>query len=185
MNDYCNGIAYGTGYFAKENEKQYLVVRNLDPWYAKMIETESKHKAYESKHNIKRDGRSQWTIKARDINILPSLSEIQCISDFCRAYIEIHGLIDLASVKDRKGNSFKKPRLRIYGNEEIIMFLNHHLPANEKKIQYVKKVVDNVYVGKTCALYYQSQKEILEILKWIDGSPKNETVWNKWQIIMR
>lgn len=38
MDDYCNGIAYATGYFAKENGKMYSTVRNVDPWYAKMIE---------------------------------------------------------------------------------------------------------------------------------------------------
>ena len=29
MDDYCNGIAYATGYFAKENEKMYSTVRNF------------------------------------------------------------------------------------------------------------------------------------------------------------
>ena len=82
MNDYCNGIAYATGYFANENNKKYLVVRNLDSWYAKTIEMVSKYKAYKSKHNVKRDGRSQWNIKARDIETVPSLSEIQNINDF-------------------------------------------------------------------------------------------------------
>lgn len=183
-NDYCNGIAYACGYFASENGKQFLVIRNLDPWYAKAIETESKYKAYESKHNIERDGRSQWNIKARDIDSVPSLSEIKNINDFCRAYIEIHGLLDLATAKDRKGNYFKKPRLRIYGTEEIISFLNGCLPANEKKIQYICNVVENVYIGKTCALYYQSAKEIIGILQWIDGHPRNERIWNKWKEIV-
>lgn len=184
MNDYCNGIAYATGYFANENNKKYLVVRNLDSWYAKTIEMVSKYKAYKSKHNVKRDGRSQWNIKARDIETAPSLSEIQNINDFCRAYIEIHGLLDLATAKDRKGNYFKKPRFRIYGTEEIISFLNGCLPANEKKIQHISNVVDNVYIGKTCAVYYQSVKEIISILQWIDGKPRNERIWNKWKEIV-
>ena len=184
MNDYCNGIAYASGYFANEDGKQYLVVRNLDPWYAKSIETESKYKAYESKHNIQRDGRSQWNIKARDIICIPSLSEIQCINDFCRAYIEIHGSIDLSTAKDRNGNYFKKPRLRIYGAEEIITFLNNCLPACEKKIQYISNVVADGYIGKTCALYYQSVKEITNILHWINGNPRNERIWDKWKEII-
>ena len=29
MDDYCNGIAYATGYFAKENGKMYSTVRNF------------------------------------------------------------------------------------------------------------------------------------------------------------
>ena len=184
MNDYCNGIAYASGYFANEDNRQYLVVRNLDSWYAKTIETESKYKAYESKHNIERDGRSQWNIKARDIENIPSLSEIQNVNDFCRAYIEIHGSLDLATAKDRKGNYFKKPRLRIYGTEEIISFLNDCLPANEKKIQYIINIVDDTYIGKTCALYYQSVKEIISILQWINGEPRNEQIWTKWKEIL-
>ena len=184
MNSYCVGIAYASGYFAKEDGKQYLVVRNLDPWYTKNIEVESKYKAYELKYNIRRGGKPQWNIKVRDVSSIPSLSEIQCVNDFCRAYIEIHGLIDLSTAKDRKGNYFKKPRLRIYGTEEILSFLNGCLPAGEKKIQYINNVVNDTYIGKTCALYYQSNKEIYEILKWIDGSPKNERIWDKWNSIM-
>lgn len=179
MNDYCTGIAYATGYFANDGNKKYLVVRNVDKWYVENIEKESKYHVYESKHNIDRDGKVQWTIKARDINSITPINEIKCHQDFCRAYIEIHGVVDLVNAKDRKGNLVKRLRLRIYGNEEIIMYINKILPAGEKKIQYIKNTVDG-YVGKTCALYYQSKTEILNILKWIDGSPKNFSVWDKW-----
>lgn len=185
MTDYCNGIAYASGYFANENGKQYLVVRNLDSWYAKSIETESKYKSYKSTHNFKRDGKVQWVIKARDIDNIPDLVEIKNIADFSRAYIEIHGCLDLATAKDKKGNYFKKPRLRLYGNEKIIFFLNKNLPAEEKKIQYISNVVDDIYNGKTCAIYYQSLKEIINIFQWIDGFPRNEYIWNKWQEIIK
>jgi len=73
---------------------------------------------------------------------------------------------------------------RIYGTEEIISFLNGCLPANEKKIQHISNVVDDVYIGKTCAVYYQSVKEIISILQWIDGKPRNERIWNKWKEIV-
>lgn len=181
MNDYCNGIAYATGYIAKENGKQYLVVRNLDPFYPSMIERESKHNVYESKHNVKRDGLSQWAIKAKDINRIPDLAEIKNINDFCRAYIEIHGTIDMTTVKDRRGIRKRKPRLRIYGKEEIISFINDSLPAKNKKIQHICNIVDTDYIGVTCAVYYQSAKEIADILHWIDGFPKNEKIWSKWE----
>lgn len=184
MNDYCNGIAYASGSFTVEDNRKYLIVRNLDSWYVKTIEKESKYKAYKSNYNIERDRKSQWTIKARDVESIPSLSALKNVNDFCRAYIEIHGLLDLATARDRKGNYFKKPRLRIYGTEEIISFLNSCLPANKKTIQYINNIVDNIYVGKTCALYYQSVKEITNILKWIDGEPKNERIWIKWKEII-
>ena len=53
-----------------------------------------------------------------------------------------------------------------------------------KKIQYITKVVDNVYIGKMCALYYQSVKEITNILHWINGNPRNERIWDKWKEII-
>lgn len=184
MNDYCNGIAYATGYFLKTNGSQYLIARNLDDWYVKMIASQSKYKAYMSKHNIVRDGRAQWTIKAKDIQSIPALCKIQKVNDFCRAYIEIHGVLDLATAKNRRGNYFKKPRLRIYGKEEIMLFLNDNLPAQKKKIQYISNSVSDLYIGQTWALYYQSQKEIMDILNWIDGKPRNDRIWNKWKEVM-
>lgn len=179
MNDYCVGVAYATGYIANENGKQYLVVRNLDPWYPQIISTISKYKVYQSNHNVKRDGRSQWAIKAKEINSLPELKDIKDISGFCRAYIEIHGVLDMATAKSRKGNHFKKPRLRIYGTEEILTFINNSLPAGTKKIQYI-----NNNFGKTCAINYQSAKEIADILDWIDGNPKNNNIWDRWKEII-
>lgn len=185
MNDYCTGIAYATGYFANDGDKKYLVVRNLDKWYVENIEKESKYHAYESKHNVDRDGQAQWVIKARDIDSLVPFTEIKCPQDFCRAYIEIHGIIDLAKAKDRKGSPIRRLRLRIYGNEEIIAYINKILPAGEKKIQHIKNAVDEKYTGQTCAIYYQSKAEVLEILKWIDGTPKNVSAWNKWENMLQ
>lgn len=185
MNDYCTGIAYATGYFANDEDQKYLVVRNLDKWYVENIEKESKYHAYESKYNVSRDGQVQWVIKARDIHSLASFAEIKCTQDFCRAYIEIHGVIDLAKAKDRRGNPIKRLRLRIYGNEEIIAYINKILPSREKKIQHIKNFVEEKYIGQTCALHYQSQTEILDILKWIDGIPKNISVWNNWGKILQ
>lgn len=51
----------------------------------------------------------------------------------------------------------------------------------EKKMQHIKNTIGEKYHGTTYALYYQSATEILEILKWIDNSPKNVIVWEKWQ----
>lgn len=184
MNDYCVGIAYATGCFVTEKNKKYLVVRKLDKWYVENIAKETGYTTYESKYNFDRDVKNQWVVKCRNISELPTLSDIKNLPDFFRAYIEIHGVLDLANAKDRKGNPIKRLRLRIYGNEEILSFLNKALPAKEKKIQYIKNIVDKKYIGQTCALHYQSKTEILEILKWIDGFPKNVAVWDKWQRII-
>ena len=184
MNDYCYGIAYATGYFANEEGKRYLIVRNLDKWYVENIAKETGYTAYESKHNFERDRKNQWVVKCRNISELPALPDIKNLPDFCRAYIEIHGVIDLANAKDRKGNTLKRLRLRIYGNKEILSFINKVLPAKEKKLQYIKNTVNGKYIGKTYALYFQSATEILKILKWIDGHPKNDIVWKKWKDIV-
>lgn len=180
INDYYTGIAYATGYIATDDNKQYLVIRNLDDWYVKCFENISKYKAYQSFHSIERDKVPQWCIKIRSIKNIPSLSEIMNPADFCRAYIEIHSVLDMVKAKNRKGECFRKPRLRIFGKEEIMIYLNDVLPVKPKKIQYIKNNVEGKYIGQTCALYYQSAEEIFNIFKWIEGDFRNEKVWEKW-----
>lgn len=180
MTDYSWGIAYGTGYIARENGSNYLFVRNLDPYYSKKIESEVSYKSYPSWYNIDRDGKPQWCIKVKGISKLPNLSEIYNVQDFVRAYMELHSVLDLMGTKTREGNKVKKLRLRIYGNEEIISWINCNLPASKKKIQYIRNTVDSNYIGETCCIYYQSRSEISDILDWIDGYPKNAKVWEKW-----
>lgn len=90
----------------------------------------------------------------------------------------------MASAKNRKGDCFKKPRLRIYGKEDIISFINIHLPAKNKKIQCIKNNIGGVYTGRTYAIYYQSTKEIMDILQWLYGNPNNERIWDKWKQII-
>lgn len=184
VNDYCNGIAYAIGTFADDGKGKYLVVRNLDKWYAESVAEECGYNAYESKYNADRDGRPQWTVKARNIHALPGLGEINGKADFLRAYIEIHGIIDAYTVKNRKGNPVERLRLRIYGKERILHFINDALPAGEKKIQHIKNVVEGKYYGETCALHYQSKKEIINILEWMDGEQKNSKVWEKWESVI-
>lgn len=176
MNDYCYGIAYATGYIAKEKEAQFLVVRNSDPWCVKCISNATGYEMYKSGYHEKNGMTTQWIVKARNIYDLRPLCEIQSLSDFCRAYIEIHGILDISK---RKGNK-KGLRFRIYGSEEIITFINDALPAAHKKIQYIRNNY-NGYVGKTCAIYFQSSKEIEDILRFLDGTPKNIGVWDKWE----
>lgn len=181
---YCWGIAYATGYIAKDGGKTFLCVRNIDGWYPKCIENISLNKAYMLRYNIERDNAPQWAIKARNISELPKLSEITSPSDFLRAYIEIHGTLDLSTRRSRSGEKHKAPRLRIFGQENILDYIQAYVPAAPKSIQNIVQRVDDKYIGKTCVLYYQSRKEIADILEWIDGSPRNEKVWEKWQEII-
>lgn len=81
---YCWGVAYATGYIAKDEGKMFLCVRNLDSWYPKCIENISSNKAYKLRYNIERDNAPQWVIKARNISELPKLFEIiQALQTFC------------------------------------------------------------------------------------------------------
>lgn len=183
LSDYAIGIAVGTGYLANDAPRPYLVVRNVDSWFVKRIEKETGYRAYPSLDS--RNKKTQWTVKARNIHAIPSLEEILCIKDFCRSYIELHGLLDTSKAKDKKGNSIRRLRLRIYGKENILSYINQVLPAKEKKLQYISNQVEGKYTGKTCALYYQSKMEILAILKWLHGEIRNETIWKKWEGIIR
>lgn len=181
MNDYCNGIAYATGSITKEKDNQYLVVRNSDPWYVKCIAEETGYMMYKSGYCEKHMMTDQWIVKARNITRLPALPEIQNIPDFCRAYIEIHGVLDTSKRKNNK----RGLRLRIYGKEDVIQFINRFFPVKEKKIQYMQNKIDDKYIGKTCAIYYQSRAEIEDILRFLDGYPKNVRIWNQWKQVIQ
>ena len=185
MNDYCNGIAYATGCIVTDEGKKYLVVRNLDVWYVDQIAGCTGYNKYKLDTNIERDGVPCWVVKARNICGLPPLDEIKSWTDFCRAYIEIHGSLDIRREKNTKGNRINRLRLRIYGRETLLNKMNDILPAKNKKMQYIVSTTEGKYIGRTCALYYQSRKEILDILDWIDGAQKNKKIWKKWDETMR
>lgn len=181
MNDYCNGIAYATGYIAKEGKSRYLVVRNMDYWYPNCISEATGFTVYKSGYHEKHRLTDQWVVKARNVEDIPSLSAIHNISDFCRAYIEIHGVLDISKRKNNK----RGLRLRIYGKESVIHFITTSLPAREKKIQYMQNQMEGKYIGKTCVIYYQSRAEIENILYFLDGRPKNMRVWKQWEDVIR
>lgn len=181
---YYWGVAYATGYIAKDEGETFLCVRNIDKWYPKCIENISSNKAYNLRYNIKTGNAPQWVIKARNISELPKLSEIANPSDFLRAFIEIHGVLDISTRRSRSGEKHKGLRLRIYGQETILGYIQAYVPAAPKSIQYIVNHIDGKYIGQTCALYYQTRKEVIDILEWIDGSPRNEKVWKKWQEII-
>jgi len=173
IDDYSRGIIWATAYLAKENGKQYIFARNLDKWPIEYLANKAGANAY-------KDKKSKHCVKCRKITETPALDEIVNKSDFLRAYIEIHGVLDLWTNKEKK----KKLRLRIYGNIEIINYINNNLPAGRKKIQHIRNIVDKNYIGETEALYYQSQTEIPIILDWLDGIPRNEKVWKKWEDLL-
>lgn len=173
LEEYCKGIIYSTGYLVNGEEKSYVTVRNLDPWYANIVaEWNGKVNVYQSKYNLERDGAEQWAVKLFNLPRFPELDDIKNFSAFARAYIEIHGVLDSHIIK---GYQNRRTRLRIYGNLDVLSLLNDVLPAKPKKIQEI-----NTQTGTTYCLCYQSKTEVCEILDWIDGFPRNESVWEHW-----
>lgn len=186
MTDYCKGILFSLGCIIKDSGKEYYVVRNKDRWYVDKLSDEIGYNVYPIK-NI--DGSIQWCIKLRNVKEVSRFyNEIESYSDFLRPYIEVHGVLDLANRKSRKGDYVSYPRLRIYGSHDKLSLLNNKLPAKIKTIQKIKskaKYKNEIYEGETCALYYQSWHEIEEILNYIDGNEKNSVVWNKWAALLQ
>ena len=170
INSYCIGILYATSSLTVDGSEKYYTIRNNDRWYVECIATVSRYRPYKSKYMERLRSSPQWILKARDITELPTLDRIADIQAFCRAYIELHGLLDFHRIKGAP-----KLRLRIYGKEQVLCHINEWLPASVKKIQTISK-----QNGTTYNLTYQSQKEVIQILQWLDGTPRNEHVWEKW-----
>lgn len=179
LSGYAYGIAYATGGITEENGIKYLRIRNMDRFYPDCVASEIGVNVFKSNYIEKIREKQQYVVKAKQIKSLPPLEGIRDTAGFCRAYIEIHGLLDRRNVKHGSGNITRDLRLRIYGPEDLLIFINQQLPAKPKKVQHIKNKD-----GETYAIYFQSQAEIKNILQWIDGTPKNQKIWDKWNEIL-
>lgn len=175
MTGYQQGILIGTGCY---NGDRYCV-RNIDKWYCEAVTDIYDTKMYSQKLRDK----TQYILKSSKVTP-PGLTDITDFQGFCRAWIELHGLLDITNKKNRSGKQVRKLRLRIYGKQEILEVLMDCLPGRRKKIQHISNSVAGGYIGQTCAIYFQSATEIKEILCYINGQPKNLDVWNKWGKIL-
>ena len=186
MTDYCRGILFSLGCSIKDAGEEYYFVRNKDRWYIDKLSDETGYNVYPIQNTV---GSIQWCIKLRNVkNASQFYNEIESYSDFLHPYIEIHGVLDLAKRKSRRGEYVSYPRLRIYGNHNKLSLLNNKLPVKIKTIQRIKskaKYKNEIYEGETCALYYQSRQEVEEILNYIDGIEKNNAIWNKWVALLQ
>jgi len=119
----------------------------------------------------------------RDIPILDSESDYK---EFVRAYIEIHGRLDIRNAISH-GKRYKQLRLRIYGNYVMMESLSRLL--NEYVDVGIKKVSEEAGNGKTGILYYQSRDEIVRVFEWVDrddvvGGNKCEEYWDEiWEMV--
>lgn len=174
MTGYQAGIIYAIGSNAGDGR---ISVRSVDRWYCDVVQPLFGTAVY-SQPDRGRD-KIQYVVKGTRAKLV----DLRSISDavgFCRAYIELHGILDRRPAKDKRGNKIRTLRLRVYGREEVMEFLMENLPAGLKKMQHISNLIDGVYNGETCAIYYQSRKEILKIMDYIDGEPRNEKIWESW-----
>lgn len=167
ISGYQIGVLYALSSNAGDNR---LIIRSIDKWYCEVCQELFRVNIYPNNYHYDRDKATQWCLKGTLKVPFPKLEDITDIEGFCRSWIEIHSCLD----KPRD-----KLRLRIYGKEEILKFLIQHLPVAMKKIQNIR-----TQTGITSAVYYQSRKEIINIFDYINGYPKNDKVWDKWNKII-
>ena len=146
-----------------------FTVRNVDRHYIEAVEDVFVgYTPYLQKNSPGK--RDYWVLKSPLVK-KPTLSEVSDEQGFARGFIELQGTLASWTHRGRA-----RLRLRIYGSEDDLQFLQRCLPAKEKKIQHV-----NTENGSTCALYYQSGAEIFDIFRYIDGEPRNDRLWTQWE----
>lgn len=160
---YLNGSQMGDWFCVRNIDKHYVdAVQEIFLPYAPYLQS----RAEEGKKDY-------WAIKSHRVR-MPLLEEIADPRGFCRGFVELQGVVDKRLVEVR-GKAYWRTRLRVYGAEGDLEFVMDHLPAKPKKIQHIK-----THTGQTCQLSYASASEIADILDWLNGSPRNENVWEKW-----
>ena len=114
-----------------------------------------------------------WVVKSYRFEP-PKLSDVTDWQGFCRALLELQGSLDLRPCKTHKGVPIRALRLRLWAQPELLNAFAATIPAAPKRIQTVVNKT-----GATYALYYQSEKEIYDILDFLYGEPRCEKWWSK------
>lgn len=174
MTGYQQGILLANG----TNAGGRVAVRHTDRFYPDVVQPLFGTKVYFQPRNQLPKKPDLWTVKGASVTI-PNLEDIADHPGFCRAWIELKCSIKLATRKHRYLGRYYRPMLAIYGPEEIIHFIAEGIPAKPKKMQDIR--TNN---GRTTAFVYQSLEEILQILDYIDGTPKHKPTWDRWASIV-
>lgn len=114
-----------------------------------------------------------WVIKSYRF-APPKLTDVADWRGFCRALLELQGTIDLRPCKTRRGKPIRRLRLRVWGQPEVLSIFAGTIPARPKRMQSI--ITDT---GATYALYYQSEREIYDIIDYLDGLPRCEKWWGR------
>lgn len=176
MTGYQQAILYLNG-SVQDNTPSHgplrFIVRSVDKFYIDAVADLFAANIY-CQHCNAPGKRDYWCIKDAFV-AKPALADVSDWHGFCRAFVELQGSLALWKHRNRRGEYISIPRLRIYGAEGDLLAIAPHLPAAPKKMQYVR-----TQTGSTCMLAYQSPAEVLAILDFLDGSPRNDAVWAKW-----
>lgn len=156
-----------------------FAVRCINRWYIDAVNELFPTNPYLQRR--KEDGKKDyWCIKAPLSRISPpALSDVSDWIGFSRAFIELQGSLDLWRHKNKRGEPIYTPRMRLYGQPDVLDAVCRSLPAAPKKLQTIK-----TRNGTTYQINYQSPSEIAGILTHLNGDPRNQYLWSRWNEIM-
>jgi hypothetical protein len=176
MESYILGILWGCATY--EPTEHMFLVRHRDPFYSQIVAQYFQTNA--RPHLAQSRTGDQHRLKLRERYCLAELlergwTERNAVgrpypagnidhAGFCRAWIETHGELDWWHGKRHEG-----PRLRIYGNRALIADMNGVIAAGTGVMPKTVQVANRRVNEKTCAIYYQSGKEIEAIVGWMYG----------------
>lgn len=168
---YEQGIIYSLGTW----DGGRTVVRCVDEFYPKYLEKLFGTKTYSQ--ILPEREKKQYIIKSTRIQNV-SLRDVKDPVAFIRAYAEIHGNITPVT-QHHKNGKVHVIGFKIYGQEEVLEYIMSFSPVLRKKPCEIKTNMDGGYTGKTYSITFQ-KRETETFLNFIDGYPKNESVWGKW-----
>lgn len=155
-----------------------FVVRCVDKWYIDAVADLFPTSPYlQARHDPGK--KDFWVIKSAKVDYRLDLQSVTDWRGFCRGVIELQGVLDLWHHRNRRHIPIATPRLRIYGQTDLLLAVMAHLPAAPKKIQAVTNGQRT-----TSSIYFQSPAEVADILSYIYGFPANAPLWERWEAII-
>ncbi len=163
MDGYLLGIIWGSASVHHQN----LIIKNKDRFYVDYavtalgghtrIQYSRTGLQYTANLPLRFDMLQKYNWAMRNDNIRPYPTNMDDDVGFISAWVELHHALDFCTIRGAK-----HPRLRIYGNCELMQTINQKISEIAKvKIKTLQFLSNN----KTVTLYYQSYDEIVNIHK--------------------
>jgi len=188
--DYHLGIFWSIGSYSDET-KQFIFVHR-ERYFLEQIELyfDSRIYAQEARTaiqyvlktallNVDALKKIGWTERNAEQRNVPLLNNYR---NFLRAYFELHSSLDYCTSYNRKREKYYRLRLRVYGNEKLIISINNILHMN---VETGLKALQLTKNNKTAIITYASYKEIQSIYNWLTGTPCNINFWENVDKLMQ